>query len=283
MLLRKLDVVNSRGATLSLPLEDISAGFVVRDIQGLGPVKATLVSSSFATMDGAQYHSSRRESRNILLKLGLDPDYALYSVKDLRDQLYNFLMPKTEALFKFNLFDKFSDNIIEQVLDLEIKGRVESNEPSIFTKEPGVDISILCFDPDFIDPDPVIFEGNTVDDLTETPLEYKGSVETGVAFTLFPDRSMTEFTVYHRTPEDKLRTIYFSHPLVIGDEIEISSILGNKYVQLKRGGVVSSILYAISPQSDWFELHPGDNNIRVYAEGAPVPFTIEYTTKYGGL
>ena len=74
MLLKTLKVTNSRGFTLDLPLEDISGGFIVKGIEGLGPVKATLVSSSFANMDGEQYHSSRRKARNLIVKLGLDPD-----------------------------------------------------------------------------------------------------------------------------------------------------------------------------------------------------------------
>lgn len=283
MLLKTLNVTNSRGLLLGLPLEDISGGFVVREIEGLGPVKATLVSSSFANMDGEQYHSSRRESRNIIIKLGLDPDYALYSVYDLRTQLYNFFMPKTSAKLEFNLFNKFSDNFIEQNLNLEIMARVESLEPDIFTREPAVDLSLMCYDPDFVDPNPVIFEGSTVDDLTETVLTYSGTVDTGVVFKILPDRDLPEFTIYQRPPDDTLHSVYFSQPLIAGDELTISSILGDKYVTLKRAGVESSQLFGVSPQSDWLELMPGDNVFRVYAEGAPVPYSIEYTNKYGGL
>jgi len=283
MLLKTLKVTNSRGFTLDLPLEDISGGFIVKGIEGLGPVKATLVSSSFANMDGEQYHSSRREARNLIVKLGLDPDYAISSVHDLRTQLYNFFMPKTQAKLIFSLFDKFSDSVLTQYLDLEIAGRIESFEPDMFTKQPSVDLSLMCFDPDFFDPNLIIFEGSTVADLTETVLEYTGTVETGVVLTLLPDRSLSEFTIYHRPPDETLRTVYFSYPLLAGDKLEISSVPGSKYITLTRWGVESSLLYAISPQSNWLEIFAGDNNFRVYADGAPIPFSIEYTNKYGGL
>lgn len=283
MLLRKLNVTNSRGSSLDLPLGDISGGFIVKDIEGLGPVKATVVSSSFANMDGEQYHSSRRESRNIIVKLGLDPDYAVSSVYDLRAELYNFFMPKTQAKLRFNLFDKFSDSYIDQYLDLEINARIESFEQEMFTKDPAVDVSLLCFDPEFIDPDPVTFEGMTVDDLSETVLNYRGSIETGVVFTILPDREMTDFAIYHRPPDDSLNTVEFTQALEDGDELKISSVMGDKYASLKRAGVESSALYSITPQSGWLELFPGDNNLRVYSDGAPVPYTIEYTKKYGGL
>jgi hypothetical protein len=38
-----------------------------------------------------------------------------------------------------------------------------------------------------------------------------------------------------------------------------------------------------SSVSTWINFFPGTNYIRVYADGAAIPFTIEYTTKLGGL
>lgn len=283
MLLNALNVTNSRGSVLSLPLEDISTGFAVKSIEGLDPVKATLVSSSFANQDGEQYHSSRREARNIKIKLGLEPDWAAEDVKTLRDQLYAFFMPKTKAMLGFHMFDVHAQNILEQTLDLLIAGRIESFDTPLFTDEPEVDISVMCFDPDFYDPIGVIFEGMTVSDQTEAVLAYKGTVETGVVLTLRPDRAIDEFTIYHRPPDESLRTIDFSYPLVAGDVLVITSVLGSKSVKLTRAGTESSVLFAISPQSGWLELQPGNNNLRVYATGAPVPFSIDYITKYGGL
>lgn len=283
MLLKSLKVTNSRGDLLNLPLEDPSGGLVIKDIGGLGPVKATLVSSSFANMDGEQYHSSRREARNILLKLGLDPDYGVTSAHELRAQLYQFFMPKSRALLSFNVFNRFSDNILTQNLDLEIVARIESLEPDMFTKDPAVDISLMCFDPDFYVPEPVIFEGETVEDQTASIISYDGTVETGVVFKMTVSRAFDVFTIYHRAPDDQLRTVYFSYPLLVGDVLEISSIPGSKRVLLTRAGVQTSLIYALSPQSNWLELLQGDNSLRVHAVGSPIPFTLEYTTKYGGL
>jgi hypothetical protein len=43
---------------LALSLDDPSSGFIIEEIEGLDPVKASVVSSSFATMDGEQYQFS---------------------------------------------------------------------------------------------------------------------------------------------------------------------------------------------------------------------------------
>jgi hypothetical protein len=273
-MLTKVEVRTPRGDLLVLELEDISDGLVIQDIGGLGPVKATLVSSSYASQDGSQYQSSRRDSRNITMQLGLRPDPTTDTTRSLRKRLYNFFTTKTEVSLRFYL---------EDGLIVDISGRVESCEPAVFVQEPAVDISIMCFDPDFYDPTPTLLTGNTTADSTETIEEYDGEIETGFVFTLNVNRTLSEFTIYHNLPNDTTRTLDFSSPLESGDVLVISTVSGNKGATLVRSGVTSSVLYAISPQSNWIDLEPGDNGLRVYAEGAAIPYTIEYSTKYGGL
>lgn len=283
MLLKSLKATNSQGSVLNLPLDDISGGFIVKEIEGLDPVKATLVSSSFANLDGEQYHTSKREPRNIKIKLGLNPDYGIESVMDKREQLYSYFMPKKQTTLGFHLFDKFAVSVFLDHLDVQIPGYVETFECDPFVEEPEANISVMCFNPDFFDPTLVTFDGMSVADLTETVLSYAGSVETGVIFTLLPDRDVDTFTIYHRPPDNSLRTADVSYPMLAGDILTITSIVGSKGVRLTRAGVETSILYAQTPQSNWLTFQPGDNNLRVYAEGAPIPFRIEYNNKYGGL
>lgn len=273
-MLTKVEVRTSQGELLILPLEDVSSGFVVSDINGLDPVKATIVTSSFAQLDGSQYHSSKRESRNIILTLELRPDFAVDSVRDLRTLLYQFFMPKSEVDLRFFMLDG---------LTVDISGRIESFESVLFTDEPQVTISLICFDPDFYDPVPVVLAGNTTSGEEMTALEYIGSVETGVILSLNVDRDLTAFEFYHQPPNDALRSMEFALPLIAGDTLIITTSPGNKGASLVRSDVVSSVLYGVSPFSNWIELEPGSNLIRFYAEGAAVPFTLEYTNKYGGL
>lgn len=283
MLLKSVKVTNSQGLVLNFPLSDDGSPFLVTKIEGLDPVKATLVSSSFANQDGEQYHSSRREARDIKMEVSLTPDYGQEAVKDLRDQLYAFFMPKSLLTLGFHMFDKFAVSVFLESLDVNILGRVETFESDLFAADPEVTISMRCFNPDFVDPEIVTIEGSTVSDLTESVLDYIGTVETGVTFTLNIDRDISAFTIYHRPPDGTLRTADISYPFLAGDVVKITSVVGSKGVRLTRAGVESSILYAQSPQSNWLELKQGPNNIRVYAEGDPIPYTIEYTTKYGGL
>lgn len=274
-MITRVEVRNKQGALLNLQLDDEDDSFLVQDIDGLGPVKATLVSSSFAGLDGEQLNSRRRETRNIKIQLGLNPDPAVSeTVESLRFQLYQFFMSESDVSLRF-----FTDG----GLTVDILGTVETCDPAIFSQNPAMDISIMCYSPDFFDPTVVSLAGNTASGSTTTPIVYSGHIETGVVFTLNVNRTLTEFTLYHTPPNDAVRSLDFAGSLASGDVLVISTVPGSKGVTLTRSGIVSSMLWAVSPQSDWMRLEPGTNEFRAYATGAAIPYTLEYTKKYGAL
>lgn len=271
-MLNTIQVRNSAGALLELPLEEPAEGYQVHDVAGLDPVKATLVSSSFAKLDGSQYHSSRRESRNIVLTLGLD--IAAGPAAYLRNRLYGFMMPKSEVTLRFTNIDGSY---------FEISGRVESYQSPIFAKDLTVTVSIICFDPDFVDPIDEEVVGTTVDDTTELLINYDGTIETGMVFTLHVDRPMDSITIYSTIPDNTTRQLDFADGLASEDLLVISTVPGDKYARLTRDSTTSSVLYGVSPFSKWIDLVPGLNRLRVFAEGSPVPYTIQYYRRLGGL
>lgn len=274
-MLTRIEAISAQGLLLNLPLEDLDNGYLLEEVGGLDPVKATISTTSFAQIDGSQYQSSRREERNITLTITLEPDYAAgETVKSLRRNLYKYFMPKSPVDLRF--YDSVDNPVW-------ISGRVESMETALFTSEPAVTVSIICFDPDFYDPVNVRTPGTTVSTNTETKITYDGSVETGFVFTLNVNRAMSAFTLYHRDPAGNLRQMDFAGALQSGDVLTISTVQGDKYVRLLRASTQSSFLYGVSPTAAWPELQPGDNFVRIYASGAAVPFTIDHTRKYGGL
>jgi hypothetical protein len=273
-MLSSIDVRSIQGALLTLPLNDISDGLIVEEIGGLDPVKATLVTSSFANVDGEQYHSSRRESRNITFQLGLEADYLNFTVSDLRARLYQYFMPKSLVSLTLHTTEG---------LNVDISGVVESFESPLFAKEPAVNISVMCFDPDFVDPDLVVLTGNSTPGASVRTVNYLGTVDTGIDFFLNVNRTMTELTIYQTSSDGTLRSLDFAGSLSSGDVLEISTISGAKGAWVTRAGVRSSVLYGVSPQSNWIEFSPGSNTIRIYAEGAGVPYELKYMNRYGGL
>lgn len=270
-MLNVVEVRTAQGRLLRLPLQDYSSGYLVADIDGLDPVKASIVSSPFASLPGEQYQASRLEKRNITIELELYSDPDVGSVETLRKNLYLYFMPKSRIALRFYT----SEGLI-----VEISGRVESFESTLFTKTPTVKLSVLCFDPDFYALDQIVVTGTTTSGTTDKIIEYQGSTETGIRFELNVNRPMGAFTIQNRTEDDMVQTLEFASPLSSGNVLEISTVSGAKGASI-RGG--SSILYGVSPDSNWINLFPGKNLFRVFAEGAAVPYTIRYTNKFGGL
>lgn len=270
------EIRNIAGSVLSLQLNDVTDGFVLRDIKGLDPVNATLISSDYAQQDGAQFHSARRLTRNIIFVLNLEPERSTTptTVKELRSQLYSYFMPKSQVELRF---------IDSAGLTVTITGRVESFDSPLFASESAVNVSVLCFDPDFTKLTSETISGDTVSDTTETLVAYDGTVETGIEFVLSLDRAEDAFTIYHRAPSGVITSLDFAASLLTDDILTINTITGSKGAVLTRATVDSSVLYGVSAQATWIELQPGDNYIRVYATGAAIPYEITYTKRYGGL
>lgn len=285
MLLQKLIARNSRGSVLNLPLEDISNGFLVKDIEGLGPVKATLVSSNFATMDGEEYHTSRRDKRNIVIKLGLVPDYGSSSAHELRSQLYDFFMPKTEITLDFDMFDRHTS----ETDTFRILGRIESFEPVIFAKEPEVNLSIVCYESSFFELSSIVAEGDTLTFPASTPritVSYDGTVETGALLELTLPSGVNEIRVFQSFPGIGTGTSFMQlgGNYLAGDVLKISSVPGNKFITITRGGVTESYLHDLVSHTGWLVLFPGDNLIAVSLDVAVSrTYTLEYTKRHGGL
>lgn len=274
-MLNEVEVRTSQGLFLTMPLDDITDGIVIQEIEGLDPVKATLISSKYAKLRGSLYQSSSVDDRNIKFKFGLEPYDALQTVQAIRDKLYGYFMPESPVELRFRK---------STGLEVMINGVVESCENPLFTAEPTVDVSIMCFDTDFVDPDVIEIAGSTVSDATTFDLEYIGNAPTSILFTLMPNRDITQFTIYCMTPDGNTHNLDFAASMMSGDELIINTKPGSKSVtQLRSGSTYATPLYGVSPQSGWPLLRKGPNTFRVYAEGAPVPFLISYNTRYGGL
>lgn len=274
-MLTKIEVFNGTSESLSLPLQDISTGYVVEDVTGLDPVKATVVSTKIAQIDGSRRQASRRENRNIVLVLGFVPELASSTVEILRRNIYGYLSPKTMVTLRFHF---------DGVGFVDILGEVESCESPLFTEEPQMNVSVICFDPDFYALTSSEVAGVTTSTSGEAVFDYPGSSPAGYIFTLPVTRALTGFTIYNTHPNSVQQIFEFEDPLAIGDEIVITTSPGNKSIMRTRSGVKKSVLYGVTPESVWPYFSPGGNIVRVNASGSPnMPYSIEYVAKYGGL
>lgn len=270
----KLVVANERGGELTLSLRDVSEGFIIEDITGLDPVKASIVSSGYAQIDGAQFQASRRDVRNIMLRLGLSPDYATDTVTSLRQRLYSFFMPKEKLRLQF---------FMDTGMTLTSEVTVESFNTDHFTKTPSATISMIDFNPDFYEDLMVVVPGMTSEDGATNMVEinYTGSTKTGFLFNLVPNHDIAAFTIYNTPSSDTTESLEFITPLTLSREIEMDTENGYKGAWLTD--TWDSVMYGVAPYAEWVNLYPGINQIRVLAEGVPMPWRISYRRKFGGL
>lgn len=278
-MLRQVDIVTSSGDELSLILGDTSSGIILAGIQGLDPVKATLTSTNFAMRDGTQHQAARREPRDIVMQMRLDSRYGGGSVAEIRRELYRVFMPKNELHLVFHQDDGPS---------VETWGHVEDIQAPMFTKDPGLGVSIHCNDPDLIDPTPRTSTGEGYSgSMHLIDVEYEGSVASGIEFEIdiSGSGSGSGFVLQQVTPRGDTRRLIFSASLQNLDTIEINTHPGQKDVNVRRGGTSTSILYGIDPQSQWPMLEPGTNKVGVQVTGGTYQsyYEFDYYNRYGGL
>jgi hypothetical protein len=208
------------------------------------------------------------------MKIGLEPDYDALTVSGLRSNLYDYMM--TKAVVGMNFY-------IDGALFAHTTGTMETLDNNMFSDDPEMDASIICYDPDFYGPDVVIVDGSTVADTTTQTITYGGTTDAGIIFTLNVDRDIAGFSLYNTKPDGTSQIYDFEAALVSGDVVTITTIPRKKSAIKVTSGTPSSVLAGVQPASDWINLGKGDNTFRAQVSGAAIAYTIQYTPKYGAL
>lgn len=282
-MLKKLEVFSSNPSAPELPL----GGFMpnddpvqIRNIDGLGPVKAELASTAFASGRGELFQGSSIGKRNIVLNLGLNPNWADQTMATLRQRLYRYFMPEDWTKLRF-----FSDHLPT----VDIEGVVESFEPNMFSQDPEIQVSILCHKPDFIDIDATLHEGIVDDGTAELEFTYTGTVNTGFEMRIdaaVANPSYTgDFDITLKAPETP-QTFEIQGVLVDGTKyFKLSTVRNAKRAQsiAKADGAVTNLMSKITSASVWPEIRPGDNILSVGALETGQTWTMAYFNRFGGL
>ena len=302
-MIKSITVTNYLGDSLKLELaKPEKSGFIVETMSGLGAGKATINTTEVATNDGSLYNSARVSSRNITLGLRFlfDP-----TIEDVRQRSYKYFPLKKKVTLQIETDNRLS----------EIEGYVESNEPDIFSKEEGADISIICPFPFFYSASgdqTTIFSGvepefefpfsneslennllimGEIQNKTENVVIYEGDVETGVTITIHALGEATNITIYNVSTREsmfidtvKLENLTGSG-IVAGDDIVICTVKGQKSVTLVRQGDRTNILNCLGKNADWFQLSKGDNIFAYTADTGTtsLQFKIENKILYEGV
>lgn len=302
-MIKSIKVTNPKGESLVLDLfHPEKSGLIVRSISGLGPPKANINSTDLATADGALYSSARASTRNIVFNLQF---MFAPTIEDSRQLTYKYF-----PLKKLVKIEVETDN-----RSLETSGYVESNSPDIFSREETTQISIVCLDPFFYDPNPSVTQFATVtptfefpfsnestsEDLiefgtinldTRSTIDYVGDVDTGVLITIHALGSVSgSLTIYNVDTQEKMVIDLAKIKTLIGkdygsgDDIIISTVSGDKYVQVLHDGKYTNAIAAIEKLADWFQVSAGRNifNFTVTKGIENLVMSFSYRNAYGGI
>lgn len=304
-MIQSITVTNYLGDSIKLELaRPEKSGFVVKSVTGLGSGKANINTTEVATNDGSLFNSSRLPSRNIVISLKYLWNE---SVEDVRQLSYKYFPIRKKVTLLIE-----TDN-----RSAEIDGYVEANDPDIFSKDEGSDISIVCPNPFFysagnnglnttvfygVEPlfefpfsneslTECLLEMGAIQNQTEKVIVYNGDAEIGVTITIHAVGEAGTITIYNtgtreimRIDAEKLET-FTGSGIVAGDDIVICTVKGSKSITLQRAGKSTNILNCLDKDADWFQLAKGDNVFAYTAESGSsnLQFRIENRIIYEGV
>ncbi|MCK9326177.1 MAG: phage tail family protein [Bacteroidales bacterium] len=304
-MIKSITVTNHLNESIKLELGfPERSGFLIQEISGLGPVKADINVSELSSVDGSIYNSARMSSRNIVFNLAL---LESPMIEDARQKSYKYFPVKKRIRLLIETTNRTA----------EIFGYVESNEPIIFSRQETTQISIVCPNPYFYSAGPkgkqitgfsgfekvfsfpfsnealsdkLLIIGNIIKNQIQTVL-YDGDSEIGFNIEIHSVGTAEHVRIYNvdtlenmKIDTDKLIALT-GQPIIIGDSIFISTIKGDKSIQLLREGVYYNIINCLDRDVTWMFLRKGDNVFAFDAEegGANLYFRIINQVIYQGI
>lgn len=302
-MIKSLTITNHVNEKLKLVLADPDAsGFIVKSIDGLGPVKANVNFTELATNDGAIDNSARLQSRNIVLSLRFLPNP---TIEDTRLLTYKFFPVKRNITILIE-----TDNRI-----CKATGRVESNEPDIFSNEEGCQISILCPSPYFYSVDArnkIVLNGvkplfsfpfsneslteplipvGLLENKMDSTVFYDGDAEVGVYISAHARDIVRNLAIYNTGTREMMKLNHeklvriLGEGIKAGDDIIIDTNKGSKKVYIYREGIYHNVLNALEKPMQWLYLTKGYNTFAYTADlgSSNLTITIEYDIVYEGV
>lgn len=303
-----LAVTNFLGDRIRLELgKPENTGFLIKSITGLGPVKANVNTTEVATNDGSMFNSARLSQRNIVIQMVFVNSIYGEDIEEIRQKSYKYFPIKKSVELVVETDNRY----------VRTTGYIESNEPDIFSKQEGTQISIICPDPYFysasedgdnvtdfysIDPmfefpfsnesltEPLLVFGE-IQIKTEGVITYSGDSEIGVMIYIHAIGPAEHINIYN-TETREVMTIdtaklekLTGRGLFAGDDIVINTLKGEKSITLVRDGVSYNILNCLDKNTDWFTLVKGDNIFAFTADSGVtnLQFRIENKVIYEGV
>lgn len=271
-------VLYTGGVNRSITLARGSSKYPIKDISGLGPVPATIARVEDVSDRGSHYLSNLVGERNVVIRLGFEPDYlANETITHLRLELNKVFMPGNQVELDF-------DHDVYGIVRLF--GRVESNEPVIFSKDPEVQISVLSGDPYFQSTSAM--HSVTVPSGSGAPTQFivNSDLDVPVGFILDMDligNRSTGLMLFGESPREGDRTLGVSKSLLTGDKLLFDTIRGERKVTVTRSASTTNELSYFYGSLVDSKMYPGPNHYRLNEISSLANLRFRWYKMYGSL
>lgn len=273
------DSIRLSGLTdLDLPIFGVRVTdpFQVTNVNGLGAPELQ-VELADAHNSGGVFMSRRAQGRQVVIRVGLNPDYKIgQTVGDLRHSLYGLLSPRTSAADQSMTVSL----LLRNVPVAQTTGYVSRIEIVPFNQTPEAQITIECLGPYLESPEVTSYLDDIPDTATWT-LDNVGLAPTGINFEVTLDVAVPTFTIQILN-SDRMDFSY-STGFQVGDRLIVDTNEATRFVGLERSASYIAYLEILSGDSNWLTLYGGSHTFQTTD---PVNFTwdkFEYRTKYWGI
>lgn len=265
---------DSAVTTMDVSAPKASTRYLVTDVNGLGPVKATVSTSNLTVLDGASLDSVRTGLRNIVIEFEYRPDFASgQSVYSLRQALYKVAGSSRTVELTF---------VVDGVGSRKIIGTVESLESPMFSKDLTGQMSVICTSPYFIGAEKQVTLTPTISQV----VNYEGDVPAGIKMGYTLPVAAQDMRFRRSNPATGWQELRVRAPMSASTGLMYNTIDREKYAKTWAGVNLIPSLTVL----DWWKLYPGNNTIILsgtQAVGGAMPnqgtYTVDYQVLYGGL
>lgn len=271
----RLIVENKAGERFDLTNERTLS---IVSIDGLTPPGASIITNEVAMHDGTRFNAAMVGERNLVLHLKLTGD-----VERTRINLYRFFRIKQYCKIYYQ----------NGTRDVYCEGYVEAIDGDLFSRLQSIDISILCPSPWFRELNQIYFDMSQVLNCFEfpfmidsdgipfseletellVPIVNSGDIETGVILKLYASGEVINPRIYNADTHEMLGLDF---TMIIGDEIQISTMRGDKYVRHIRKGIVNNIFNSLMKKPSWFQIPTGVTNFTYDCESGNEFLSIQF-------
>lgn len=247
-MINRVRVINDNLITADLHLDNPYNQVQIVNIEGMGPVTASLNTTSKGHGVGSNFSSSSINTRNLVfdIQINVTGDAA----QSIRRDIYAYF-PVGE-LVKLYFYEQENPHYIE--------GYVESVVPKIFTQSPTLQVSVVCVDPYFKKypignkfllpnggvPANVVYGGRV-----DTGMTFEFTIKEGVAKPSGTDGSLNirQATQGRPVREFNINDVDLiditGAPFSPGDKISVTTVAGAKRATLTRGTTTHNIMSSL--------------------------------------